>query len=197
MSYSRYIRWSVVVAAFFLVALMPHRSSADPSLGQLQGELSQQQSRAQSLSDSVAKLSATIASLTSQIALVESREAAVRADLARDRAELKAVQERLAREQRLIAILRANLSHARMLLARQLVSSYESDKPDLVSVVLEASGFKQLLERLTFLRDAQHQQQQIIAITQAAKKRADTAETRLASLEATDRQITAETAIRV
>src|SRR5437764_13053730 len=116
MSYSRYIRWSgAIVAAFFLVALMPHRSSADPSLGQLQGELSQQQLRAQSLSDSVAKLSATIASLTSQIALVESREAAVRADLARDRAELKAVQERRAREQRLIAILRANLSHARML----------------------------------------------------------------------------------
>jgi hypothetical protein len=84
-----------------------------------------------------------------------------------------------------------------MLLARQLVTNYEQSKPNLVSVVLESNGFKDLLDRLTFLRDAQQQQQAIIAITQAAKARADAAARHLAALQATDRQITYATAQRV
>ncbi len=84
-----------------------------------------------------------------------------------------------------------------MLLARQLVSNYEQAKPNLVSVVLESNGFKDLLDKLTFLRDAQQQQQAIITITQQAKARADAAARHLAALEATDRQITVATAQRV
>jgi len=94
-------------------------------------------------------------------------------------------------------MLRARLARARMLLSRQLVSNYEQAKPNLVSVVLESNGFTDLLDKLTFLRDAQKQQQTIISITKAAKARADAAATRLASLEATDKQITLETAQRV
>jgi len=93
-------------------------------------------------------------------------------------------------------VLRARLARARRMLARQLVSSYEGDRPDLVSVVLEAHGFSDLLERVTFLRDAEKQQQGIIRFTRDAKARADTAARRLASLEETDRQITAATAVR-
>ena len=148
-------------------------------------------------SASVGSLSQLISSLTSQIALVQSREAAVRADLARDRAQLAAVQSALTREQRLLALLRARLARARMLLARQLVTNYEQSKPNLVSVVLESNGFKDLLDQLTFLRDAQQQQQTIIALTRAAKARADAAAHRLAALRATDRQITIATAQRV
>ena len=49
-----------------------------------------------------------------------------------------------------------------MLLSRQLVSNYEQSRPDLVSVVLESSGFNDLLDNITYLRDAQKQQQTII-----------------------------------
>ncbi|MBV9607540.1 MAG: transglycosylase family protein [Solirubrobacterales bacterium] len=187
---------ATVLVALALVAL-PVKSGADPSLGQLNSQLGAEQSRQHSLSASISSLSGLISSLSSQIALVESREAAVRTDLAHDRAQLAAVQSALTREQRLLALLRARLARARMLLGRQLLTNYEQAKPNLVSVVLEANGFKDLLDRLTFLRDAQQQQQAIITITREAKARADAAAAHLAALQANDREITYATAQRV
>ncbi len=188
---------AAAVAAAVGLAAIPMSSAADPSLGQLHSQLGAVQAREESLASSIGSLSNLISSLDSQIALVESREAAVRADLQRDRAKLTQVEGALARERRLLALLRARLARARMLLGRQLVSNYEQAKPNLVSVVLESNGFTDLLDKLTYLRDAQQEQQAIIKITTQAKERADAAATRLAALEASVRQITIETAQRV
>ncbi len=188
---------AATVAVVLGLAAVPVPSGADPSLGQLKSQLNAEQGHQQSLASSIASLSGLISSLSRQITLVQSREAAVRLDLARDRAQLAAVQRALTREQHLLALLRARLARARMLLARQLVTNYEQAKPNLVSVVLESNGFKDLLDRLTYLRDAQQQQQAIIAITKQAKARADAAATHLAALRTTDRQITYATAQRV
>jgi septal ring factor EnvC (AmiA/AmiB activator) len=188
---------AAAVAVALGLASTPVSSSASPSLGQLNDQLNAQQARQHSLAASIGNLSHLISSLDGQIALVESREAAVRADLARDRAALAAVQRALTREQHVLTVLRGRLARARMLLARQLVTNYEQSKPNLVSVVLESNGFKDLLDRLTFLNDAQKQQQTIITVTQQAKARADAAARRLAALRATDRRITLATAQRV
>jgi septal ring factor EnvC (AmiA/AmiB activator) len=191
----------VAVAATVAVVLglgaVPVSSSADPSLGQLKSQLNTEQGHQHSLAASIASLSGLISSLSSQITLVETREADVRADLARDRAKLVAVQRALTREQHLLALLRGRLATARKLLARQLVTNYEQAKPNLVSVVLESNGFKDLLDQLTFLRAAQKQQQVIITITREAKARADAAASHLAILRSNDRQITIATAQRV
>jgi septal ring factor EnvC (AmiA/AmiB activator) len=188
---------AAVVAFALGLAAIPVSSSADPSLGQLNTQLGGVQAHEHTLAASIAGLSQLISSLDGQIALVESREAAVRSDLARERAELASVQRAQTRERHLLSVLRQRLARARMLLARQLVSNYEQAKPNLVSVVLESAGFKDLLDKLTFLRDAQKQQQAIIAITKSAKARADAAARHLAALEATDRQITVATGQRV
>jgi septal ring factor EnvC (AmiA/AmiB activator) len=188
---------AATVAVVLGLAAVPVSSSADPSLGQLKSQLNSEQGHQHSLAASIASLSGLISSLSRQITLVETREADVRADLARDRAKLAAVQRALTREQRLLAMLRGRLATARMLLARQLVTNYEQAKPNLVSVVLESNGFKDLLDQLTFLRDAQKQQQVIITITREAKARADAAASHLAILRSSDRQITIATAQRV
>jgi Transglycosylase-like domain len=186
------------VAVFAGLVAIPVTSNADsPSLGQLSQQLGAEQAHQHSLAASIAGLSGLITSLSGQIALVEGREAAVRADLAHDRAELAAVEAALKREQHLLALLRARLSWARVLLGRQLVSNYEQSKPNLVSVVLESSGFTQLLDKLTYLRDAQQQQQTIITITREAKARADAAAAHLAVLQTNDREITLATGQRV
>jgi septal ring factor EnvC (AmiA/AmiB activator) len=188
---------AATVAVVLGLAAVPVSSSADQSLGQLKSQLNAEQGHEHSLATSIASLSHLISSLSSQITLVETREADVRADLARDRAKLAAVQRALTREQHLLALLRGRLARARMLLSRQLVTNYEQAKPTLVSVVLESNGFKDLLDRLTFLRDAQHQQQTIITITREAKARADAAASHLAVLRSNDREITIATAQRV
>jgi septal ring factor EnvC (AmiA/AmiB activator) len=188
---------AVAVAITLALALIPVSSSADPSLGELQSQLNAEQGHQQSLSASINALSGLISSLNGQISLVETREAAVRADLTRDRAALAAVEASLAREQHLLAVLRARLARARMLLGRQLVSNYEQAAPNLVSVVIESDGFNDLLDRLAFLHDAQHQQQTIISITRQAKAQADAAAARLAVLQANDKQMTLATSQRV
>ncbi len=188
---------ATTVAVVLGLAAIPGSSGADPSLGQLNSQLGAEQAHQQSLASSISSLSNMISSLSGQISLVESREAEVRAELARDQAQLAAVKSALTREQQLLATLRARLARARMLLARQLVSNYEQSRPNLVSVVLESNGFKDLLDRLTFLRDAQQQQQTIITITREAKAQADMAAKRLAALEVTDKEMTLATTQRV
>jgi hypothetical protein len=120
----------------------------------------------------------------------------VRAELDKDRAALSAAQASLVRERKLIKLLRARLALARRILSRQLVSGYETDRPDIVSVVLEAHGFNDLVERIDFLHRAQQQQQSIITVARTAKAQADSAEQRLAKLEAADRQAAEATAVR-
>jgi peptidoglycan hydrolase CwlO-like protein len=171
-------------------------SSADPSLGDLNSQLSHEQSRQQTLGASVAKLSGDISTLNGQIALVRSREAAVRSELDRDRAQLARIRTELARERRLVVVLKARLARARTVLARQLVSNYESDKPDLIGVVLDARGFNDLLEQIDFLRRAEGQQQAIIRVTRTDQAAADKAQRRLSGLQATDVRITDAAATR-
>ena len=127
---------------------------------------------------------------------MQSREAAVRASLAADRARLAQLHGQITRERNHLAELRRTLAKAREILRAQLVSQYESTPPDLVSVILNAHGFNDLLEQLNFLGRAKHQQQSIITVTEEAKAAADAAVKRLTALQRDVRQITAETAVR-
>jgi septal ring factor EnvC (AmiA/AmiB activator) len=177
-------------------AAVPFASSAQQSLSQLHSSLGATQSQIDSLSSSVSTLDGLISRLGAQISLVQSREAEVRAALAVDRVRLARAQSALAREQRVLSVLRARLAHARMILSRQLVSNYERAKPDLVTVLLEARGFSNLLDRLNYLKAAEHQQQTLISVTRAAKAAATAAAHRLARLMATDREITNAAAVQ-
>ena len=160
------------------------------SISQLSSQLGQERSRQAGLSASIGRLSGLISSLDSQVALVQSREAAVRSELITDRAALAKDQLMLTRERRLVTKLIVQLARARMILSRQLVSSYEGDSPDVVSVVLSSRGFNDLLDQLNFLSRAEQEQKSTIIATKVAKAQADGAERRLAKLEAAALQVT-------
>jgi peptidoglycan hydrolase CwlO-like protein len=187
---------AIALAGLGAAVTLPGHAAGAATLGQLGSQLSQQQARTQSLSNSVGHLSGQISALDSQIALVQSREAAVRGELASDRIILARTRVQLHRERRRVSILKARLARARLILSRQLVSSYEGNRPDLVSVVLESNGFTDLLQRVNFLRRAETQQQALIQVTRAAKARADAAEHRLSKLEASDLRVTNAAAVR-
>jgi septal ring factor EnvC (AmiA/AmiB activator) len=189
---------AALAAGAAALALMTGASSAGASsLGQLHSQLGAQQERQQSLAASIGSLNHLIASLDSQITLVENREATLATELADDRAKLVHVHGQLTQERARLVLLRHRLATARVRLSRQLVGSYESAKPDLVSVVLNAHGFNDLLEQIDFLGRAEHAQQSVITATRVAKARADEAAQRLAQLQRTDTQITQATAIQV
>jgi chromosome segregation ATPase len=160
------------------------------SISELSSKLDNERGRQQSLSASIGRLSGLIGSLDSQITLVQSREAAVRAALVKDRAALAKDQLMLTRERQLLTKLIAQLARARTILAHQLISSYEGARPDIVSVVLESQGFSDLLDQLNYLNHAEQEQKSTIVATKLAKLEADSAERRLAKLEAAAIQVT-------
>ena len=189
----------IAAAAAVLIAVgavLPFSSGAAPNASQLRAGVSQQRNREHALSASVAGLSQLIARLQGQITLVQSRESAVRSQLAADRGTLAGVQASLRAQRKLAAALALRLAHARVVLAHQLVGGYETDAPDLLTVVLSAHGFTDLLERLDFLRQANRAQQHVIATTRADKAAAQRAAVRLGVLEAHDQRVTAGVSAR-
>ncbi len=188
---------AAAVTLLVLAGLPTAGSAATPSLGTLGSQLGQVRARQESLAESVASLGQLIAGLDGQIALVQSREATMRSELAADETRLAEVKLQLIAERKHLVVLRHRLALAKLILSRQLVSSYESDKPDLTTVVLDANGFNDLLNQIAFLGRAEKQQQTIISLTRQAKAEADAAAKRLAQLQATDKKITADAALRV
>jgi septal ring factor EnvC (AmiA/AmiB activator) len=185
-----------VAGAFGLAAALPVASSADPSLSQLHSSLDAAQSQAQNLSAKVAHLSGMISSLGSQVAFVQQREAAVRVQLASERASLQRTTVALARERRVLKRLIARLHRAQSVLANQLVSSYERDNPDLLTVMLDSNGFSQLINQLTYMRHAQQEQKTEIRITRKTRSEVHAATVRLAKLQATYKQMALASAQR-
>jgi len=70
------------------------------------------------------------------------------------------------------------------------VQLYQADKPDIVTVILNAKGFADLLERGEFMERVAQQDQRIIGIVRRARADAAAAERKLSRLEHRQRRVT-------
>src|ERR671931_1326136 len=100
--------------------------------------------------------SAQLDSLTAEVADLRNKEAAVAAQLAQKQAELEEAQARLDH-------LKKRLREAIQILEQRLVAIYESNEPDLITVLLESHGFDDLLARSQYMRTLQDQDNDIVA----------------------------------
>ena len=155
---------------------------ASPSAGQLQQQISAGQNQVSELSGTVdaaggkiTALSGSIASLQEQIAQTQTGLYARRAVLLRLRDQSDAAQAHLAR-------LQSAERAAQATLGQQLVGMYEGDAPDVVSVVLESSGFSNMLDRLAFLQKVDKQDAMILSQVQASRRTVAAQATTLAAL---------------
>jgi len=124
----------------------------------------------------VAQRDANIAAMGRRLARIQADLNAKRDELAKLKSELDAAHRRLTQ-------LEAYEARAEGVLAQQLVASYESDNPDVVSVVLSATGFRDLLERLTFMQRVRKQDVHIIGQVRAARRAVAAEATHLGKLE--------------
>jgi len=162
------------------------------SIGQLQQQISAGQSRISSLSGQVTAASSHLSQLNASIATLENQIARIQADLNRDRGELLKLRTELNAARVRLAQLEAFETRAESILSQQLVSQYESDRPDLVSVVLESTGFTDLLERLAFAQRIQKQDVQVVSEVRAARRAVAAQAIRLGKLELRQQQITVQ-----
>ena len=100
-------------------------------------------------------LQADISQLSKRQATIERSLNAQRAELLQIRGRLNAARDRLAR-------LRGRLLEAQQTLAARLVEIYKADQPDILTVILEADGFDDLLTRTEFLDRIGRQDRRII-----------------------------------
>ena len=156
-----------------------------------QGRIGRRKGTERVLTTQISAYSRRIGALQARIGRLERRQAAVQADLDRKRAQLGRLQGDLRSERRRLVRLRARLAEARAALARRLIELYQADTPDIVTVVLDARGFTDLLERGEFLQRVSEQDQRIIGIVRDARADATATEARLQGLERRQRRVTA------
>jgi peptidoglycan hydrolase CwlO-like protein len=162
------------------------------SIGQLQQRIQAGQGRVSALSGAVRAASGQIGQLNASIAALDRRVSRIQADLNAKRAELAKLQAELKAARIRLARLIAYETHAEQVLAQQLVASYESDNPNLVTVVLSATGFRDLLERLSFMQRVRKQDVDVISQVRAARRAVAAEATRLGTLEVRQQRLTAE-----
>ena len=179
-----------VTAAAGGLAALPHASEATPSVSGLSSQLQSRRAIERSLSASVRGLSTLIDRLGGQVAVIKHHRAAVESQLGAAQAALASARTRLAGERALRVRLLARLGRAMRILDAQLLASYETEPPDVFSVVLRAHGFAAMLDQLTFLRDAKRREQDVITATRNAKAAAVAASGRLATLARHDQAVT-------
>jgi murein DD-endopeptidase MepM/ murein hydrolase activator NlpD len=160
------------------------------SQSQLQQQISSGQGKVSALQGQVNAANGRLGQLDSNIGGLEARISRIQADLDAKRAELIKLQLELNAARKRLAQLQAFEARGEQALSQQLVSTYESDHPDLVTVVLESHGFQDLLERLTFANKIQKQDVQIVTQVRAARKQVAAEAIKLGALEVRQQQIT-------
>ena len=124
-------------------------------LEKTQSKLNQANSREGVLSSKISRESGTLRRLQGEVAVLRSREAEVAAQLRQKQAELEQAQKRL-------EILRAHLRRSVTILEDRLVEIYKSGNPDMITVLLNADGFDDLVERADYLQAIEDQDSSIV-----------------------------------
>jgi murein DD-endopeptidase MepM/ murein hydrolase activator NlpD len=156
-----------------------------------QAQIEQKKGRERVLTSEVSAFTRKIGSLQADITVLQTKQVRLQANLDAKRAELARIQEELRRERLRLARLRRRLAEARVELANRLVQMYKEDTPDVVTVVLEADGFADLLERTEFLQRSSAQDTRIISRVRDAKIETKAVADRLDRLEKRAEQVAA------
>jgi len=146
----------LVLAAVLAAGAQAQSESLQERLSETESKLSEVTEEEGVLTTRIRHESAQLERLEVEVAELRNREAEVAAKLAEKEAELDQAQARL-------AALRKRLRRAIALLEQRLVAIYKSSEPDVLTVILQSSGFDELLERTEYLQRLQDQDDSIVA----------------------------------
>jgi murein DD-endopeptidase MepM/ murein hydrolase activator NlpD len=188
---SRRLGLLLVVAALPLAlwGVLPLLSGAETTgsiqnkIESKQRQIEQRKGRERVLTSDISAVTNKIDSLQGDITQLQTKQVRLESDLAAKREELAQIQEDLRRERLRLNRLRERLAEFRRLLADRLVEIYKSDDPDIVTVVLESNGFRDLLERAEFMQRVSNSDARIIGRVTSTKEETEASEARLEKLE--------------
>ena len=191
---------AAAVAAAFLMLVGPLAAPAkdlETKLDAKEAKLSKVRQRKGVLTTTISHYKAKIERLTGEVAALRTQEAEVRTRLEAKQAELDRAVAELDTAKKHLAVVRARLKRALVSLREHLVAIYEAGTPDILSVLVEAGGYEELVNRSEYLsringldeavvtrvRDLRDQVKTTVARLRSAKDRIEAARDAIAAEE--------------
>src|SRR3954468_15564765 len=173
----------LALAAYLALPLPGLSSKLDERIQHTRNRIEGKRSHEIVLTTQITAYSLRIKSLQGDITELQSRQDRVQHELDGKMAELAAIRDKLQVVQDTLARLRKKLAADRKLLAAQLVALYKDQEPDMVTVVLEAHGFTDLLDRSEYLDRITRQNDDITRRVRDTTHQVAIEEARLSDLE--------------
>jgi murein DD-endopeptidase MepM/ murein hydrolase activator NlpD len=197
---SRLALAALLAVAAALVVLPAGSASAEDLESKLdakEAKLSKVRERSGVLTSTISRYGERIDRLTAEVASLRSQEAAVEVRLDAKQAELDRAVAQLDVAKKRLARMRAHLKRALIALRDRLVAIYETGTPDVLSVIVGANGYDDLIDRTEYLnrirgndeaivgrvRDLRDQVKRTVARLRSAKNRIEAARDAIAAEE--------------
>jgi peptidoglycan DL-endopeptidase CwlO len=147
---------ALLAAAAALIVLLVASTAApaedlESKLSAKEAKLSEVRERRGVLTTTISRYRDKIDRLTGEVATLRNREAAVETRLDAKQAELDDAVAELDLAKKRLAVMRAHLKRALTALRERLVAIYETGTPDVLSVIVGADGYDDLVERTEYL----------------------------------------------
>jgi peptidoglycan hydrolase CwlO-like protein len=181
----RIILAAVAMGAAALVA--PIGSSGDP-----RRELASRSEAASALREAIAAETRRIEATGVGVRQAQARLDELQARVAERQAQLASVQRRIVAARERLTRLENRMQDAARALSAHLIAVYKDERPDFLTVVVNARGFDDLLERVEFLERIRRQDERILRNSRATRLDVLAETTRLGRLEKRNRDLTAE-----
>jgi murein DD-endopeptidase MepM/ murein hydrolase activator NlpD len=153
----------LLAAAAYLALPMPGLSSSLPQkIGKAREKVAAKRHQESVLTTEISGYQVRIRSLQGDISVLQQRQARAQAVLDQKQSELIIIGARLNTTRDRLTALKAKLAASKKVLADRLVALYKDDAPDMVTVVLEADGFGDLLDRADFVERIGEQDNRIV-----------------------------------
>jgi murein DD-endopeptidase MepM/ murein hydrolase activator NlpD len=155
---------SILLAFTAYLALpMPGLSSSLPQkIGKARQQIAGKRQKEAVLTTEISGYQLRIRSLQGDISVLQQRQQRAQVVLDQKQSELIVIGARLNTTRDRLTMLKARLAKSKKALADRLIALYKDDEPDMVTVVLEADGFADLLDRADFVSRIGDQDNRIV-----------------------------------
>lgn len=177
---------ALVACAVVALLVLAGARTADADL---QSKINAKSSRAEALRAAVAAETSKIRASSRGIARAQRRLSKLRAQASAQQAELEAVEHALARARDRLTRLVNRQREATDALRANLQTAYRNPQPDIVSVIVSAEGFTDLLERAEFYKRIARQNARIMDVARTTRTEVAEQTNRLAKIQVREQAV--------
>jgi hypothetical protein len=159
----------VAAGAATAAVLLTAPAAFGANIATLQARVDAARSEARTLAASVELRTAELESAAGRAAAAGRRQQALEAGLVRGRARLARMRAAADDAHRRLLAAQARYRRSQRQLARRLVAIYKSDAPDMLTVLLDADGFSDLLTRTAYLKEINDADAALVARVEALR----------------------------